>query len=111
MVEKGDPILSLEKEPALQKIGGAIKKRYEKINNGEPILIIHESEQLFVAYSALCTHQNVEVRLPKEGIIVCPNHGSRFRTADGAVLDGSAYTSLRKIPVHFDSKKFLITLG
>lgn len=110
-VEKGDAIINLEQESALKKIGGAIKKRYEKIDHGDPILIIRESEDRFIAYSALCTHQNIELRLPKNGVIVCPNHGSKFRTADGAVLDGEAYAPLKKIPLHFDSQKSLITLG
>jgi Rieske Fe-S protein len=110
-VEQGDAVIDLTRERDLQQIGGAIKKRFAKINNGDPVLVIHETEQLYVAYSALCTHKGVEVRLPKNGVIICPNHGSRFSAAEGKVLDGLAFEPLKQIPVRFDPHKFLLTLG
>lgn len=110
-VEQGDAVIDLSRETDLKQIGGAVKKRFAKINNGDPVLVIHESGQLYVAYSALCTHKGVEVRLPRNGVIICPNHGSRFSAAEGTVLDGLAYEPLKKIPIRFDQHKQLLTLG
>jgi nitrite reductase/ring-hydroxylating ferredoxin subunit len=102
MVEQGDPVITIADEPALQQIGGAVRKRFAAINNGEAIFIIREDAQKFTAYAAQCTHQHVELNLPKEGIIKCPNHGSLFRVSDGSVIDGKAYDPLKRYPVEYD---------
>lgn len=109
-IEEGEPALYLNEHPELQKIGGAIKKRYRRLNNSEPILIIRLSEKEFVVYSALCTHKGVEVRLPKNGEIVCPNHGSRFRITDGTVIDGKAIEPLQKFSIELSQNKQLLTI-
>lgn len=110
-VEDGDPIIHLTEYPVLQKPGGAIKKRYGKLNNSEPILIIRLSENQFAAYSALCTHKGVEVKLPKDGEIVCPNHGSRFRVENGEVIEGKAIEPLQKFETTFDSHANILKIG
>jgi Rieske Fe-S protein len=110
-VDEGEPLVRLSEHPALQKIGGAIKKRYSRLNNGEPILIIRLSEHQFVAYSALCTHKGVEVRLPKNGEIVCPNHGSRFRLDNGEVIEGKAIEPLRRFETFFDIHANVLRIG
>ncbi|MEW6061227.1 MAG: Rieske (2Fe-2S) protein [Bacteroidota bacterium] len=102
-VEEGEPVVHLADYPELQTPGGAIKKRFRQLNNSEPILIIRLSEKEFAAYSALCTHKGVEVRLPKDGIIVCPNHGSRFRSNDGTVIDGKAIEPLKKFETSWNT--------
>lgn len=110
-IDDGEPVLYLTEYPALQKIGGAIKKRYSKLNNSEPILIIRLSEKEFAAYSALCTHKGVEVRLPKNGEIVCPNHGSRFRIDNGEVIEGKAIEPLKKFETFFDTQANMLRIG
>lgn len=101
-VHEGEPVIDLAKEERLQRIGGAVKKRFAAINNGESIFVIRESETVFIAYAAQCTHQYVELNLPKEGIIKCPNHGSLFRVSDGSVIDGKAYDPLKRYTVDYD---------
>lgn len=110
-VDEGEPILHLAEYPELQKVGGAIKKRYRKLNSSEPILIIRISEHHFVAYSALCTHKGVEVKLPKNGEIVCPNHGSRFREDSGEVIEGKAIEPLKQFSAAYDETKRILTIS
>lgn len=110
-VDNGEPVIDLSEYPELQKPGGAIKKRYSRLNNSEPILIIRISEGQFVAYSALCTHKGVEVKLPKDGEIVCPNHGSRFRAENGKVIEGKAIEPLQKFNVAFDLESNMLKIG
>lgn len=110
-IEEGDPIVHLADYPQLQTPGGAIKKRYRRLNNGDPMLIIRLSEKEFAAYSALCTHKGVEVRLPKNGEIVCPNHGSRFRIDSGEVIEGKAIEPLKKFETFFDAQANTLRIG
>ena len=66
---------------------------------GNPAVLIHLDNGDFVAYSAVCTHQNCTVPY-KNGQLVCPCHGSVFDPADGAaVVTGPAQSPLPEIPV------------
>ena len=51
-VIEGTPILALSTEPSLQQIGGAVKKRYGAVNDGDVILIVRISEKEFAALAA-----------------------------------------------------------
>jgi Rieske Fe-S protein len=110
-IDQGEPVLDLSDYSELQKPGGAIKKRYKKLNNSNPILIIRLDENTFAAYSAICTHQAVEVRLPEDGEILCPNHDSTFRITDGRVIQGDAIEPLPKFTAHFDVKTNILRIG
>lgn len=110
-VEEGEPVLDLTKETKLQTVGGAVRKRFARINHGEAIFVIRESESRFVAYAAQCTHQGVELQLPKNGMMKCPNHGSQFRTLNGMVLDGPAYAPLRSFIVQYDEQTHRVTIS
>ena len=102
-VHEGEPVIDLAKEERLQRVGGAIRRRFAAVNNGESIFVIRESETVFIAYAAQCTHQHVELNLPKEGTIKCPNHGSLFRVTNGTVIDGKAYDPLKRYRVDYDA--------
>ena len=66
---------------------------------GNPAVLIHLDNGDFVAYSAVCTHQNCTVPY-KNGQLVCPCHGSVFDPVDGAaVVTGPAQSPLPEIPV------------
>lgn len=110
-VDDGEPIINITEYPELQKPGGAIKKRYSRLNNAEPILIFRLSESRFVAYSALCTHKGVEVKMPKDGEVVCPNHGSRFKVESGEVIEGKAIEPLQKFSIAFDPESNILKIG
>ncbi|WP_336921129.1 QcrA and Rieske domain-containing protein [Aquipuribacter sp. SD81] len=51
-----------------------------------------------VAFSAACTHQGTPVVADGGLDLRCPNHGSRFDAADGAVLQGPASEPLAEVP-------------
>jgi len=106
----GEPTLRLPDERALQRLGGAVRKRFAAVNGGEAVFIIRESEHGFTAYAAQCTHQSVELRPPAEGEMVCPNHGSRFTTSDGSVIEGKATVPLPRFGVRYDAQAQTITL-
>ncbi|WP_249358109.1 Rieske (2Fe-2S) protein [Nocardia cyriacigeorgica] len=44
----------------------------------------------FRAFSAICPHRGCAVTTVDDDAIICPCHGSRFRTSDGAVTNGPA---------------------
>jgi Rieske Fe-S protein len=102
-VQEGEPVVDLSQEERLHSVGGAIRRRFAAVNNGEAIFVIRESESTFIAYAAQCTHQGVELLPPAEGIMKCPNHGSLFRVSDGSVIDGKAYEPLLRFTVEYDA--------
>jgi len=104
-VLEGPALLDLAAESSLQHIGGAVKKRYSSVNDGDVILVIRISEREFAAYAAQCTHYGAEVNTPVDGVMVCPFHGSRYKAADGSVLQGPAKEPLRRLIAEFDENK------
>jgi Rieske Fe-S protein len=105
------PIIDLNKESALQKVGGAVKKRISSINSERVIIVIRTSDQTFAALSAQCTHQGSEVNLPTNNVIVCPSHGSRFNAATGGVIQGPAASPLTKFSATFNATNNTVTIG
>ncbi len=102
--------IDISSDAALQIIGGSVKKKVDGINGGNTILITRTSEKEFIVLAAQCTHKNVEVKLPKNGIIKCPAHGSRFKT-DGSLVEGEAQKPLQKIVSSFNAGKKILTIG
>lgn len=70
-------------------------------DSGDPAVLVHLPGGDFVAYSAVCTHQQCEVAYqPESSQLACPCHGSIFDPADGGqVLNGPAEQPLPEIPV------------
>lgn len=68
-------------------------------NSGQPAVLVRLDSGDFVAYSAVCTHQQCTVAY-KNGQLACPCHGSIFDPANGgAVTNGPANRPLPEIPV------------
>jgi nitrite reductase/ring-hydroxylating ferredoxin subunit len=75
--------------------GSAVEFR----NSGQPAVLVHLRSGAFVAYSAVCTHQQCTVAY-KNGRLACPCHGSVFDAENGAeVVNGPAKLPLPEIPV------------
>ncbi|HEX2181652.1 MAG TPA: Rieske (2Fe-2S) protein [Rubrobacteraceae bacterium] len=75
--------------------GSAVK--FEE--SGSPAVLVHLDGGEFVAYSAVCTHQQCEVAY-QNGQLACPCHGSIFDPANGAaVVSGPAQRPLPEVPV------------
>ena len=75
---------------------------------GQPGVLVRLSSGEFMAYSAVCTHQQCTVAY-QNGKLVCPCHGSVFDpTAGAAVETGPATRPLPEVEVDVrDGKIFL----
>ena len=67
--------------------------------DGTPIVIVQPTAGKFKAYDARCTHMGTTVGASENGVMTCPNHGSRFNAADGSVVNGPAGSPLKSIGV------------
>lgn len=71
----------------------------EFTNDGQPAVLVHLEDGDFVAYSAVCTHQQCTVAY-QDGQLACPCHGSLFDPSNGGeVVQGPAQQPLPDIPV------------
>lgn len=104
-VSVGRAEIDLKNEPALQTTGGAVKKRFASLNDGAVVIIVRTGESAFEAFTAQCTHWGAEVLPPKDGVLVCPFHGSRFSTKDGSVLEGPAKSPLSVFHIEWDQTR------
>jgi cytochrome b6-f complex iron-sulfur subunit len=78
-------------------------------NSGQPAVLVHLQSGDFVAYSAVCTHQQCTVAY-RNRQLVCPCHGSVFDPANGAeVVHGPAQLPLPEIPVKVRGREVVRT--
>jgi thiosulfate dehydrogenase [quinone] large subunit len=71
---------------------------------GDPAVVIHRSDQTFVAFDTVCPHQGCTVEYDAGADeFQCPCHGARFDGRTGAVLQGPAEQDLRAVPVRLGS--------
>ena len=70
-------------------------------DSGQPAVLVHLQGGDFVAYSAVCTHEQCEVAYQQQSSeLVCPCHGSIFDPArSGQVVSGPAQQPLPDIPI------------
>jgi len=62
-----------------------------------PVLLVQPTAGVIKAYNASCPHQGTTVDPPVDGTITCPNHGSQFDGASGALKKGPAATGLTPV--------------
>ncbi|RJQ78204.1 Rieske (2Fe-2S) protein [Pseudonocardiaceae bacterium YIM PH 21723] len=67
--------------------------------NGDPVLLVRESDTVVTGFNAACPHIGTPVNPPVNGVIVCPNHGSEFAAKDGALKKGPATVGLSPVKV------------
>jgi thiosulfate dehydrogenase (quinone) large subunit len=81
-------------------------------STGDPGVVIHLSNDQFVAYDAICTHAGCQVDYDVTSQqLICPCHGATYDPAhDAAVLAGPTQTPLTKVAIHIDGTTGAITL-
>jgi cytochrome b6-f complex iron-sulfur subunit len=74
----------------------------------DKILIVHLTDHVLYAVSAICTHMGCTVHYSKDaGQIDCPCHGSQY-ALDGSVIHGPAKRPLRRYDVTLENGEVLI---
>ncbi|MBK5221715.1 MAG: Rieske (2Fe-2S) protein [Acidimicrobiia bacterium] len=77
-------------------VGGEVRFGYPTDN--DPAMLIRLEEDLFVAYSAVCTHLACEVLwVPDDNDLYCPCHNGHFDPANGAPTAGPPQRPLPEI--------------
>lgn len=74
----------------------------------EGVFVRLENEQVSF-YSAKCSHLGCQIDQIKEGVLICPCHGSKYDT-NGHVINGPATKDLKSLKYEYiaDEKKYLI---
>jgi len=67
--------------------------------DGSQVVIVQPNPGEIKAYNASCTHMGTTVGAPQNGVMTCPNHGSKFRASDGSVVNGPAGSPLKSVAV------------
>jgi Rieske Fe-S protein len=89
--------------------GGADLVATAKVPVGEGVILTDQKVVVtqptageFKGFSAICTHMACTVGSIKDGVIMCPCHGSQYSIKDGSVLGGPAPKPLPSIAVKVD---------
>jgi len=91
----GSGTASLAKVDAIP-VGGAI---LVKDAAGKPVILSQPTAGTVVAMTAICTHMGCTVA-PTGAQLVCPCHGSVYKSADGSNVSGQAPKPLAAVTVH-----------
>jgi Rieske Fe-S protein len=76
------------------------------------IIVIHETETKFAAFSAKCTHKGALVEYDAAKMqIHCPKHGSRWDQETGAVVKGPTEVPLPSYPATHDAANVVVKVG
>jgi len=63
------------------------------------IVVTRDTSGTVHAFSAVCTHQGCTVSSVKNGVIMCPCHGSRYDASTGKNIGGPAPSPLASVAV------------
>ena len=88
----GTPLATLSDVP----VGGG---KVVTTSGGEAVLLVQPTAGTVKAYNPACTHRGTRLPAPRDGVMTCPSHGSRFQAADGSVVNGPATSPLKEIAV------------
>lgn len=64
----------------------------------DDLVVVQPEQGEFLAFERACTHKGVQIEAPKDGIMSCPAHGSKFNV-DGTVANGPAAKPLAEVKV------------
>ena len=107
--------LTLANEPALQNVGGFIRRAFSNNNGGKAVLVIRVASggtDSFKTMSTICTHEGCDVNNPASGQSSCPCHGSVFSTQSGDFgrnIVGPAPRPLQTYQTTFDGTTITIS--
>jgi len=96
-VESGAELTTTDQVP----VGGGI------VLTDQKIVVTQPTEGDFVAYTAVCTHQQLLVTSVEDGTIICSNHGSEYDAATGEVTQGPAPAALAGVAITVDGDKIV----
>ncbi|MCI0693894.1 ubiquinol-cytochrome c reductase iron-sulfur subunit [candidate division KSB1 bacterium] len=100
--------LVLAEVPELAMPGGAVT--LTSAEQGElNIIVLHLTENEYIALSPVCTHLGCRVRKARDGF-ECPCHGSRYDLR-GQVVNGPAARNLAHFPMRREGNELLIDLS
>jgi nitrite reductase/ring-hydroxylating ferredoxin subunit len=74
----------------------------EAVKFVDGVIVCRSAEGVRV-FAARCTHLGCRITAMSGGLLVCPCHGSTFRT-DGSVASGPASRPLERLPFHIDPR-------
>ena len=90
------------------KVGSA--KIFE-LSTGKALLVTQPKKGAFRAFDINCTHQTwVVLSQVKGSNLVCANHGSKFSTDTGALVQGPAKKPLKKYKVTVSGTQVSVTI-
>lgn len=75
----------------------------------EKVVVTQPSEGEFLAFSAICTHQQCVVSEVAGQDIDCSCHGSKFSIADGSVVQGPATEPLERLQVSVEGEDLVVS--
>lgn len=73
----------------------------------KPLVLVRTGDEV-KAYDAACPHAGTTVSEPEGGTITCPNHGSQFDAATGAVEKGPATKGLAEVKVKVEAGQVVL---
>ncbi len=101
--------------PRLSSVGGITLEFIPGLNNDLPVFISRVDADVFVVFSAICTHQGCTVSLPAGPgePCICPCHSAMYSASSGNVvqqpISGSA-TNLPQFACSYDAGSGLLTI-
>ncbi|GGP62359.1 Rieske (2Fe-2S) protein [Saccharothrix coeruleofusca] len=75
--------------------------------NSKPLVLVRTGDTV-KAFDAACPHAGTTVAEPEGGTITCPNHGSQFDAATGAVRKGPATKGLPEVEVKVEGGQVVL---
>ncbi|ALA66416.1 Rieske (2Fe-2S) protein [Corynebacterium lactis] len=62
----------------------------------------------FAAFSNVCPHQNGRITEVRDGVMICPNHGSEFDIATGKVIAGPSRQPAGEAPLSANGTELIV---